>query len=771
MTELLAPAGSLEALRQGVDAGADAVYIGGQMFGARAYADNPDENGLIEGIEYCHLRGRKIYLTVNTLLKERELRNLLIPWLVPLYKHGLDAVIVQDIGVLRILRETFPDLELHASTQMSVTTPAGALWLKQHGVSRVVPARELSLAEVQAIARTGVEVETFIHGAMCYSYSGRCLFSSVLGGRSGNRGRCAQPCRLPYDCLSLSDKVGTKCSSGSKKHLLGMKDMCTLDILPELIDSGISSFKIEGRMKQPQYTAGVTAIYRKYMDLYAQVGQNGYLVKEKDRQALLDLFDRGGFSSGYYFVKNGPSMIMENPATERNTDNARQKSDRNQRFLQEKSTVKINGDLRIYPNQPVILRIWTADPGAEKVFEAEVHGDFPEAARTNAATSDDVSRQIRKTGGTPFEFNQLTIDLADGLFLPVRMLNELRRNALEQLKTRILSERGHLEKRLACGIYADTAALAGSDADFSQTVFRHVKNILPCLNILVTTMEQLDEVLRWRKETASVCQSCHVDTIYLDSFLLGGREGLSKACVLLKARMDIARKLGIKCMFCLPPILRESGRAVLEHPAVSDLLGGMDGFLVQTIDELSWLREQPFSGAVVSESCLYTFNQAARAQLLEEGISRLTFPAELNARELMSLDGGSNSELVVYGREALMQSAQCLRKNTSGCKNGGLLYLRDRKGISFPVLTRCLFCVNTIYNSVPLHLAGCFDDIRKIAPSSVRLSFTIETRDETRHILRIYEQLFDTISSGKSPVNLAGAGFQTTKGHFKRGVE
>ncbi|MCD8022393.1 MAG: U32 family peptidase, partial [Lachnospiraceae bacterium] len=316
MTELLAPAGSLEALRAAVNAGADAVYIGGRAFGARAYAENPDESGLIEGIEYCHLRGKKLYLTVNTLLKERELRKDLISFLEPLYAHGIDALIIQDLGVLRFLRAYYPDLELHASTQMSVTTPEGAMWLKTLGIGRVVPARELSLNEVRSIVQSGMEVETFVHGAMCYCYSGRCLFSSMLGGRSGNRGRCAQPCRLPYTfeeeasfCykdVPLPDfAVGTLNAKNRRKAfeglrtgsssadpacLLSLKDMCTLDILPDLIDAGIASFKIEGRMKPPQYSAGVTSVYRNYLELFASVGRAGNRVLDEDRRSLSDLF-------------------------------------------------------------------------------------------------------------------------------------------------------------------------------------------------------------------------------------------------------------------------------------------------------------------------------------------------------------------------------------------------------------------------------------------------------------------------------------------------
>ena len=257
--EILSPAGSYESMKAAIAAGADAVYIGGSRFGARAYADNLTEEQLLEAIDYVHLHGRKIYLTVNTLLKEKELRESFYEYLRPYYERGLDAVIVQDIGVLQFVKEHFPDLPIHASTQMTITNALGARFLEEQGVERVVTARELQLEEIKNIReKTDVEIESFVHGALCYCYSGQCLYSSMLGGRSGNRGQCAQPCRLPY-------KVnGSKESS----YVLSLKDICTLEYIPELVEAGIDSFKIEGRMKKPEYVALVTAMYRKYSVLY-----------------------------------------------------------------------------------------------------------------------------------------------------------------------------------------------------------------------------------------------------------------------------------------------------------------------------------------------------------------------------------------------------------------------------------------------------------------------------------------------------------------------
>ena len=269
----------MESIRAAVHAGADAVYAGGRLFGARAYADNPEKDALLEVIDYCHLYGVKLYLTVNTLLKEYELTQMLPEYLAPIYEHGVDAVLVQDFGVFHFLKHAFPDLPLHASTQMTVTGPDGVRLLKEMGAERVVLSRELSLAEIQAIRKKcDVELETFVHGALCYCYSGKCLMSSMIGGRSGNRGRCAQPCRLPWDLYESQDSVRGRRSLNdpSQQYLLSPKDICTLRLLPELIDAGISSLKIEGRMKSPEYTAGVTAMYRKYIDLYLEKGRKGY---------------------------------------------------------------------------------------------------------------------------------------------------------------------------------------------------------------------------------------------------------------------------------------------------------------------------------------------------------------------------------------------------------------------------------------------------------------------------------------------------------------
>lgn len=320
--EILAPAGTKEALLAAVSAGCDAIYLGGNMFSARAFAGNFDSDTLPGVIDYCHLFGVKLYMTVNTLLKEHEILQL-TDYMKPFYQAGLDGVIVQDPGVVRVLRRAYPLMPVHGSTQMSVASAYGANLLKKLGITRVVPARELSLEEIKSIKKKAdIEIESFVHGAMCYAYSGKCLMSSFLGGRSGNRGRCAQPCRQKYEVKGSDGKVK------GNEYAISLKDMCTLSILPQLIDAGIDSFKIEGRMKNPSYVAATVAAYKKARDYYFELldsaGENNsyenfeelpeklkkkyFSLAEQLTRDMQDIYNRGGFHSGYYHTDKG--MVM-----------------------------------------------------------------------------------------------------------------------------------------------------------------------------------------------------------------------------------------------------------------------------------------------------------------------------------------------------------------------------------------------------------------------------------------------------------------------------
>lgn len=435
--ELLAPAGNYESFLGAVHAGADAVYLGGEKFGARAYADNFTTEQLCDAIHYAHLFGRKVYLTLNTLVKEKEMPQL-YDYLFPFYEAGLDGVIIQDMGVFFYVKKHFPGLPLHVSTQMTITGTEGARMLKDLGAERIVPARELSLAEVGQIKKeVDIEIETFIHGAMCYCYSGQCLFSSILGGRSGNRGKCAQPCRLPYRI------------KGDKKeaaYYLSLKDMCTIDLIPELIEAGIDSFKIEGRMKKPEYAAGVTAIYRKYLDLYYEGRDAGEFlrqrpeavkqqVEEEDRKKLASLYIRSELQDGYYGRHNAAAMITIQKPGYNESDEKLIKEIR-EKYIEKQPRIAVAGKVFLRPKEPAYFSV--SGGGAQ----VTVKGAEVLHAINRPLTEEDVRKQMEKCGQTPFIMKGLSVEIAGDVFLPLKELNELRRRALERLEEEIKNKNG-----------------------------------------------------------------------------------------------------------------------------------------------------------------------------------------------------------------------------------------------------------------------------------------------------------------------------------------
>ncbi len=409
--ELLAPAGSMDSMKAAISAGADAVYMGGTRYGARAYAENPDDQGLIEAIDYCHFHGRKLYLTVNTLMKEGEFDDGLFSFLMPLYREGLDAVIVQDYGVVSYIRSQFPQLEVHASTQMAVAGRYGAKLLKEMGVSRLVLPRELRLTELEEVTELGgIETECFIHGALCYCYSGQCLMSSLIGGRSGNRGRCAQVCRLPFP----------------KDHLLNLKDLNTLSILPDIIDTGVSSLKIEGRMKSPRYTAGVTSVYRKYIDMYDEKGRAGYKVSPTDERLLRELFDRGGTTTGYFTRHNGKDMIFKGEKPDRIPDE-KLLSRVDRAYLDAEKKVPLTGEIRLMPGEMSYMCL------TDGKCSVRVTGDVVQVASSRPLTEEEVRTNASKFGDSPFTLTKLSVTMMDGVFMPLSAINKLRRKAIDSL--------------------------------------------------------------------------------------------------------------------------------------------------------------------------------------------------------------------------------------------------------------------------------------------------------------------------------------------------
>ncbi len=750
--EVLAPAGSFDSMKAAVSAGADAVYIGGSRFGARAYADNLDQDRMLEAIDYAHIHGVSIYMTVNTLVKEREFEDL-YDYLLPYYERGLDAVIVQDFGVLRAVRRWFPDLHVHASTQMTITGADGAAVLKELGASRVVTARELSLKELQEIHRqVDIEIESFVHGALCYCYSGQCLLSSLIGGRSGNRGRCAQPCRLPYEIRNGEGRQ----NPGGQKYVMSMKDLCMLDILPDILESGVFSLKIEGRMKSPRYTAGVVSIYRKYTDLYLDQGREGYHVSEQDRKVLLDLFDRGGQTEGYYRRHNGPDMLVmkEKPAFRQTNQELFDHLDRT--YVETEKKEKISGRLTVTEGQPVKLELWNP--------AVTLTGPAAETARNQPVSREQLEKQMRRTGGTPFEFEELDIRLEGSVFLPLQALNELRREGLKQMEQAILEPfRRKAIPPVEPAYQVHPAEPAYQASPESMDSFRGEARMPGLsLHVLVCNRPQFYRALEERDVAEIQIES--------DGFGPGEWEQLAGQC----------RQAGKACVLAMPVIYRREAADFFRKHEEALERAGFDGILVRSLEEVRALRN--FSGTaetpLYGDHSLYQFNREAGAFLRERGISRLTYPLELNGRELEDLEGGS--ELVAYGYLPVMVTAQCIRscaagcaakpgagkkKNTDGNGNPELWRLRDRTGKELPVKNHCVFCYNTIYNPTPLSLIGMEEAVMRAAPSALRLQFLYEKPDEVSAVIRAYGDSFLRGRKTASPVK------EYTRGHMKRGVE
>lgn len=813
--EILAPAGSMEALRAAVFAGADAVYLGGGRFGARAYADNFTEGALLEAIEYCHIYGVKVYLTVNTLFRDAEIKEL-YSYLSPLYEAGLDAAIVQDLGVMVYIHEQFPDLPIHASTQMSITTKYPYKLLKKYGVTRIVPARELSMEEIRQL-KSGddiPEVEVFVQGALCYCYSGHCLMSSMLGGRSGNRGRCAQPCRLPYTLCGENEK---SLMEQKGKYLLSTKDLCGLEAVPELIQAGVDSFKIEGRMKKPEYVAACVRSYRKVVDAYVKHNLSNSLI-ETCKNEMAEVFNRGGFTDGYYHQKNGRSMmsthapgnegvyvgVVENvkknkveiclskdvekgdilvlkgekePITltcnadrkknSRLTLNAPKSWEQNKgkkvfrmrsaileeelsRYATTDRQLPIEGKAKFLVGRPASLTVFGQCGNQE--YRITVEGAIVESASKNPLTIATVRDKIGKTGNTRYYFEKLDVDIAENVFYPLKELKELRRNAIRQLEDTICGQ-----SRRVIPDTMKSASLAGNgesdkgnheskirnaiSANVGESYQENKKKTETCkISVMVSNEEQF----------AVVNHDNRILEIYLDL------QYFPKEVIIELIKSATQTK---PLYLVMPPILRMQYLTEIDN-IMEQIKDDITGVVVRNIDELAYLYEKGYSGRVIADYSLYAMNgfsaEFIRAHFKE---ARITLPVELNEKQLIALPFlNNNCEMIVYGYQQLMVSAQCLQATLGQCSGSNPVFqISDRYRKSFFVQAVCKYCYTLYYNGVPTVL---FDHIRdKFSQGMVwRLHFTKEEKEEVLRVL-------DCVSRH------AGYEGEKTRGHYNRGVE
>lgn len=799
--EILAPAGSMECLKAAIAAGADAVYTGGALFGARAYAHNLTEEELLEAIDYVHLHGRRLYLTVNTLIKDREMEKQMYDYLLPYYRQGLDAVIVQDIGLFRFIRKHFPDLPIHASTQMTLTGVDGAKFLEKEGAQRIVTSRELSMAEVKKIAdETELEIESFVHGALCYCYSGQCLFSSFIGGRSGNRGQCAQPCRLLYRTPEAK----------RPQYLLSLKDICTLELIPEMIESGIYSFKIEGRMKKPEYAAAVAFQYRKYADLYlkyyeecpaeedpAAYAMKKYRVREEDRQMLLDLYNRGGFHTGYYHTQNGREMISLNRPNHAGVPAVKVLAKKGRNV-----TAKALTDL--YPQDIIELPMrkgrekadnYTCKDAIRKGMNVQipVFADTPFKRdeiwmRTRNSTLIDTLREEFVNGkikericGTfrlyPQEKATLMVKCRDA---EITVAGEKAQEALSQPMSRERIEKqlrktGNTEfefsflkveigekvflpmqslnelrrealetlEKVLCEKYRRSGEVKDPEED--KTELSMEEEVLSGWTASVRTAEQMEVIL---EEEA-------IGRIYVDCTMFP-RIWEKDSYVEWITKVHAAGK---EIYLVMPYIFRERTRKQYEA-AYNRIFGaGWDGILIANYESFAFLKEHGYTGRIMTDYNLYEFNQESRKFWKEKGVFEFTAPVELTERELQDLRV-KDGEVIVYGYLPMMISAGCIQKTTRGClKKSGQTTITDRYRNPFVVKNECDYCYNILYNYVPLYLGDRMEEVYQIGPGRIRLMFTTERQQEVRRILSAYFE-------GKE---LPEGTY--TRGHWKRGIK
>ena len=800
--ELLSPAGDMEGLKAAVNNGCDSVYIGGKSFSARQYAGNFSESDIKEVLDYCHLRSVKVYLAVNTLYKTEELNDVL-NFVGKAYEMGVDALILQDMGAFDLIKRIFPDLPLHASTQLTAMSLEDVKFLTEKGFSRVILSRELSLEEVKYIAQNApCETEVFIHGALCCSFSGQCLMSSIIGGRSGNRGRCAQPCRLPYSLYKGYDKL-------SEGYLLSPKDIQTTGLIPELANAGVTSLKIEGRMKTSQYIGGVTSIYRKYIELWENSPEN-YEVSKDDVKRLSQLFNRGGFSEGYLKSPLGKNMMsVERPKSwgilaghvDKYVPSAKKVTIRTREdFIPgdgieiwtknephpgcnitkpskagEIITFTLEGDIE--KNQPVyktydkklndeLSKTWEKDfrtlnvkgrakiyAGEEMVFEletgdgikAQVRGQKAEFAQNAPMTAEEIAKRLSKMGGTPFSLESVDLELGKDVYVPVSALNDLRRRAVEAFTKRILGSFRREVKSVPNIRYRNSH------------IFKQKK-----INVLVNTPIQFEEVIEYEG----------VNIVYMEL-----NDALSrKAENLIKS----AKLKGISVFAALPQITQAHTEKLNDEIFAMAESQPFNGYLVRTAGEFA--RFSKTGRKIALDTSFNVFNRESVNFWGNEGADVICLSPELNVNEINDT-AGRTCELQVYGYMPMMISRQCPVGNFAGdrcgiyCKykdSSEDFYLKDRKGYKFPLVRNCKACTVVITNGKPLFTLKFFGEILNTPAGFLRLSFTKESLLETREIMEAYSEC---VLKGKAVSNKTFglikkmSGNASTKGHFFRGVE
>ena len=764
--ELLAPVGDWNCLKAAVQNGADAVYFGVEQFNARMYAANFNVEDMKQVIDYCKLRNVKTNLTLNTLLENCEFDNA-VDLAKEAYKAGVDAIIVQDLGLAKYLIDNIPGLPIHASTQMTVHNLQGVLKLEKLGFDRVVLSRELSCEEIEYICKNcKVEIETFIHGALCICYSGQCLFSSVVGGRSGNRGKCAGPCRLPYELISENAETHER-KSIDKGYLLSTKDLCGIAYLPRLIQTGVKCFKIEGRMKSPEYVATVTRIYRKYIDMV--LNNDDFIIDEKDINDLMQVFNRGGFSDGHLDSNHnrnlifpekpsnmgiylgtikkynsnkghitlqleedlelGDSISVSNEASkylvsELMIKNVNQKKvsantevtigrmkgnikvgDKVYRISSkalsdfakasydncENKKIPLNCTVTIKKNTPISMEISTNKNTCynelySSIYVKEISNMIPIDALKTPISVERVVKQISKTTNTPFSFENITVLLDDGLYVPsISTLNELRRTALEKVEQEILSR----AKRTLLDL--------SKKSKESITYTPNLKN--PEISVLFRQLDLDFDYTKLDKEK--------ITNIYVSLELFISKK-YSKVISYFSDNYNL--------YIYVPSIIKTNYKNIaLSTIEQAVMIYNIKGFIVSNIGDFELLKKYSKDYEFIGNYTLNVFNNNTMEEYRKLGLSRITLSRELNQELIkeMLANANINTEMIVYGNLPLMASSYCFLGETNkcypdcgtNCKKNNKYYLKDRLGFNFRVVPNSIETVTLICNSKTLSVS------------------------------------------------------------------
>lgn len=780
--ELLAPAGNFDALKAAVNAGANAVYLAGNNFGARAYAENFSGENLRDAVKFAHLHGVAVHVTTNTILNDSELENF-AEYIKFLRSANVDALLVQDLGAAKIIKNVAPEIPLHASTQMTIHNLEGVKILAELGFSRVVLARELSLVEIETIAKNSpIETEIFAHGALCVCFSGQCLMSSMIGGRSGNRGRCAQPCRLPY---TLIDENGNEILKTAGEYLLSPKDLNTLEILPRLIEAGVDSLKIEGRMKRAEYVATVVKVYRSALDKNFSTAE--------DRRQLAQIFNRD-FTTAYLEKNPGKNLISVNRPNNRGVLIGRVvKVEKNKISLKLTEKISAGDQLEIWvkvggrvtftvENFKLDGEICTVEVAetrgvkvhdrAFKIFDAELISDarkffmddnfgkipvaaevtaeigkpliltltdgensataetnfIAEVAKNRPLTFETLFKQIGRLGNSVFELVLLKTHIAENLMVPLSELNEVRRAAVEKLENLRL-------KKFAKKIPAPTA----------EKTFPTYRPENLELVAQVDTLEKINAAL----------------SNGADSILYGGENFCNRIITAqeISQAEKIVHSAGKNFYLATPRIVRNAEISSLEKILTA---ANFDALYIHNLGTFN-LAKKISAAPLRTDFSLIVFNSETINFLKSLGLEGVTLSPELTLAQVKFLAKNSclPVECIVHGRAELMISAYCAIGSFLDCNGVKKIcrknnyFLRDRKNILFPVVTD-QFCRMHILNSKVLSMIENRNDFEGVA--RIRVDGRFLSVEELAQVVRAYK--------------FGGAEIENfTRGHFFRGAE